>query len=102
MILTCPNCGTEITTALLTERDIVVFDLLSLGMSHKTIAEKLNIAVPTVRQWIAAATARIGAQNTTHAIALYTKGKSSERLVQLPDSQIFARDPALPGGRATQ
>ena len=50
------------------ERDTLTF--LATGATRATIAENLNISESTLRAYIEGARAKLGAANTTHAVAL--------------------------------
>ncbi|MEM8658278.1 MAG: helix-turn-helix transcriptional regulator, partial [Pseudomonadota bacterium] len=49
------------------ERDVLM--LLSLGSSRAEAADKLRISQHTLRDYLDAARDKLGAQNTTHAVA---------------------------------
>lgn len=54
----------------LSPREIDALSLLAVGQSRGQAAEKLGISEHTLRVYIEAARLKLGAQNTTHAVAL--------------------------------
>lgn len=57
------------TTRGLSPREIDAMTLLALGYSRAQVAHSLSISEHTLRAYIESARAKLGAQNTTHAIA---------------------------------
>lgn len=56
-------------TRSLSPREIDAMTLLALGQSRAQVAHSLSISEHTLRAYIESARAKLGAQNTTHAIA---------------------------------
>lgn len=54
----------------LSPREIDAMTLLALGYSRAQVAHSLSISEHTLRAYIESARAKLGAQNTTHAIAI--------------------------------
>ncbi|WP_299821167.1 autoinducer binding domain-containing protein [uncultured Jannaschia sp.] len=63
-------CDHVTNRAALTDREIEVLKLLSVGHSQREIAETLGIAEVTVKQRAVSATKKLGATNRIHAVAI--------------------------------
>ncbi|WP_299655638.1 autoinducer binding domain-containing protein [uncultured Jannaschia sp.] len=63
-------CDHVTNRAALTDREIDVLKLLSVGHSQREIAEALGIAEVTVKQRAVTATKKLGATNRIHAVAI--------------------------------
>ncbi len=55
--------------AALSPRETDVLTLLAMGMSRAQVAESLSISEHTLRAYVESARFKLGAQNTTHAVA---------------------------------
>jgi DNA-binding CsgD family transcriptional regulator len=55
---------------LLSPRQRQCLTLAAQGLTWRQVAQKLKIATGTVRNYLLIARARLGARNTTHAVAL--------------------------------
>jgi DNA-binding NarL/FixJ family response regulator len=68
-----PDRATGCTRALLTERQREVLDLMLAGYSNAQIAERLVLALPTVKSHIRAVLRAVGAVNRAEAVARFTR-----------------------------
>ena len=62
--------ATEVDAVHLTGREAEVLSLLAEGLQLDEIAHRLGIGVETVRTHVRNASARLGAANRTHAVAI--------------------------------
>lgn len=66
----------------LTDRELQVLDLASQGLTNREVGAKLGLAQETIKTHVRHYLAKLGARNTTHAVALgYQQGylpKSTE------------------------
>lgn len=53
----------------LTEREIEVLALITLGMSNQEIADRLYLSINSVKTYVRTAYAKIGARSRSHAVA---------------------------------
>ena len=60
---------TEAQVASLSPREVDAITLLAMGYSRAQVAENLSISEHTVRVYIESARFKLGAMNTTHAVA---------------------------------
>jgi DNA-binding NarL/FixJ family response regulator len=67
------DAATGVTRALLTERQCEVLDLMLEGQSNAQIAERLVLAVPTVKSHVRAVLRAVGAVNRAEAVARFTQ-----------------------------
>ncbi|HEY4349279.1 MAG TPA: helix-turn-helix transcriptional regulator [Gaiellaceae bacterium] len=65
----------EMGDAHLTDRERQVLQLLAEGQQTEEIARRLEIGLETVRTHLRHASARLGATNRTHAVALAIRRK---------------------------
>ena len=61
--------GVEASKPMLTEREVAVLSLLTEGLTHDEIGERLSISGETVRTHVRKASARLGASTRTQAVA---------------------------------
>jgi DNA-binding NarL/FixJ family response regulator len=67
------DAATGVTRALLTERQCEVLDLMLEGQSNAQIAERLVLAVPTVKSHVRAVLRAVGAVNRAEAVARFAQ-----------------------------
>ncbi|CAN5458585.1 hypothetical protein BH11ACT8_BH11ACT8_00740 [soil metagenome] len=70
-----PEAVHDGSRALLTERQREVLDLMLAGQSNAEIAERLVLAVPTVKSHVRAVLRAVGAVNRADAVARFTRGQ---------------------------
>jgi DNA-binding NarL/FixJ family response regulator len=68
---------TSVSRAPLTERQSEVLELLLSGCSNAQIAERLVIAVPTVKSHVRAVLRAVGAVNRAEAVARFSRGPTA-------------------------
>lgn len=59
----------------LTPRETEVLRLVSQGNSYKKIASILRLSVPTIKVYTQRAKSKLGANNCSHAVAIFIQGK---------------------------
>jgi DNA-binding NarL/FixJ family response regulator len=67
------HAAVGVTRALLTDRQREVLDLMLEGQSNAQIAERLVLAVPTVKSHVRAVLRAVGAVNRAEAVARFTQ-----------------------------
>lgn len=63
----------------ISNREKEVINLLTIGLTQKEIADKLNISSRTVETHIKNLTVKMDAKNTAHLVSIYTKYKNGNR-----------------------
>lgn len=58
----------------LTPREIEVMDLVSLGLTNKVIAGRMNIATETVKEHVSNAMSKTGSRSRTHLATWRARG----------------------------
>jgi DNA-binding NarL/FixJ family response regulator len=71
-----PDAATGAARAQLTERQREVLDQMLAGLSNAQIAERLVLAVPTVKSHVRAVLRAVGAVNRAEAVARFTQGEA--------------------------
>lgn len=67
----------------LTGRELEALSLAALGLTSKGIARKLSVAERTAKDHLQAAREKLGAMNTTHAVAIAV----SRHLIQIDSAR---------------
>lgn len=57
----------------LNQRETEILRLVSQGNSHKEIAKKMRLSLPTIKVYIRSAKTKLGAHNCGHAVALFVQ-----------------------------
>jgi DNA-binding NarL/FixJ family response regulator len=71
-----PDAATGVARALLTARQREVLDQMLAGQSNAQIAERLVLAVPTVKSHVRAVLRAVGAVNRAEAVARFTQDQA--------------------------
>ncbi|MCW2786683.1 MAG: LuxR family transcriptional regulator [Marmoricola sp.] len=75
---TSPDGPAGSTRALLTERQLEVLDLILAGQSNAQIADRLVVAVPTVKSHVRAVLRAVGAVNRAEAVTRFSQARSHD------------------------
>jgi DNA-binding CsgD family transcriptional regulator len=61
----------------LTDRQRVILDLFSEGLVTKQVARHMHVSTETIKWHLTGIRRRLGATNTTHAVAIYLRDRKA-------------------------